>query len=155
VTWEAVVSVLAAPLAAIYMMSAHRSIRRMRAGDAEWRRRWRQLDRSRRRTIRQKMKRGQPVDRPEDAEVLVRAVAQTDHIMYAMTPMTVTSRLIVIAMLIGGIAAGVPFLIVCGVVGAGSTTLLDLLSRSQRRAYHKSAAATRRRHGLNRPAPHG
>jgi hypothetical protein len=154
VSWEAVVSVLAAPLTAIYMMSAHRAIRRMRAGDKEWRTHWRRLERSRRRAIRRKMNRGQPVDRPEDAEMLVRAVAQTDYVMRAMTPMTVTSKLIVIAMLVGGIAAGVPFLIVCGTVGMGSTTLLDLLSRSQRRAYHAAAAATRRRHGSNPPTPY-
>jgi hypothetical protein len=153
VNWEAVVSVIAAPMAALYMMSAHRSIRRMRAGDREWRRRWRELDGSRRKAIRRKMKRGEPVDGAEDAELLVRAVAQTDHVMRAMTPMTVTSLLIVIAMLVGGVVAGVTFLTVCGAVGAGSTALLDLLSLRQRRAYHQSAAATRRRHGLDARAP--
>jgi hypothetical protein len=49
VNWVTASMILAVPGCAIYVIAVRRSIKRLRAGDEEWRRRWRQLDRRRRR----------------------------------------------------------------------------------------------------------
>lgn len=139
-------AILAGPGCALYVMTVRRSIKRLRTGDAEWRRRWRQLDPQRRRTIRHRMRRGQPASDPEDADLLVRAVGQVDHVVRAMAPMTTSSLLIIAAMLVGGIVSGAAFLILAGAIGFVSWGVLDLLSRRQRSMYHRSASSTQRRH---------
>jgi hypothetical protein len=143
---DTVITVIAGPACVIYLILTRRSIGMMRAGDEEWRQRWRQLDPARRNSIRRRMKRGEAVPDREDAELALRAVAQIDHIRTAMAPVTVASMFLVLAVLVSGIVSGSTILIIVGALGLGSSAVFDLISRRQRRAYQTSSAATRRVH---------
>jgi hypothetical protein len=106
VSADAVIMLLAAPACVVYAILTRRSIRIMRAGDEEWRRRWRQLDSGRRRSIRQRMKRGEAVPDREDAELALRAMAQANYIRKANAPPMLASMLLVLAGFVAGAAAG-------------------------------------------------
>jgi hypothetical protein len=150
---ETVIPAIAAPACAIYLILTRRSIRTLREGDEEWRRRWRQLDSARRKSIRERMKRGEAVLDRGDAELAVRAVAQIDYVRKTMAPVTLASMLLVLAFLVVGVASGSTVLIIVGAFGLGSCAVLGLVSRRQRRRYQKSTAATRRIHDLDHPLP--
>ena len=150
---DTVITVIAAPGCVVYLILTRRSIRMMRAGDEEWRHRWRQMDPARRRSIRRQMKQGEAVPDIEDAELAVRAVAQVEYVRRSMAPVTRWSMLLVVAGLIAGVVFGSNILIIVGAFGLVSFAVLDLLSRWQRHRYQMSIAATRRFHEMDRPLP--
>ena len=142
------VAVILGPASVIHVILARRSIRLIRAGDNEWRQRWRGLDPDRRRSIRQRMKRGEPVLDREDAELALRADAQIDHVRGAIAPIALASQLLVVGFLVVGVVSGSVIFIIIGASGLGSGAVIDVLSRRQRRRSHTSAAATRRLHAM-------
>lgn len=143
-----VIGLFLGPVAIIDVILTRRFARSARQGDEEWRRRWRELDPARKQSIRRKMKRGEAVPDPEDAELARRAVAQVDYIRKAMAPLVIINMVVVLAFLAVGIASGLTFLIVVAAAGLGSTAVLDVLSRHQRRQHRQSVAATERLHAL-------
>lgn len=150
---DTAIMVIAAPACVVYLVLARRSIRAMRGGDEDWRRRWRQLDPDRRQSIRKRMKSGEAVADREEAELALRAVAQVNHVRIVTAPMTFASTLLVLAWLVVGAVSGSTILIVVGVFGVLSSGLFDLLSRRQRNQYKRSTAATQRLHQGERPPP--
>jgi hypothetical protein len=106
----AVIPLIAAPGCAIYLVLVRRAITTMRAGDEDWRQRWRELDPARRKAVRDCMKRGDPVSDRGDAELSLRAVAQVQHVRKAIAPPTFVSLLMVVAFLVAGVVSGSIFL---------------------------------------------
>lgn len=149
---SAVIAIVALPGCLVSLILTLRSIRLMRSGDEEWRQRWRQLDPQRRNSIRERMKQGEAVLDPEDAELALRAVAQVDYVRKSMAPMTRAAMLLVVVWLVVGVVSGSTVLIVIGAFGLLSSGVLDLLARRQRQRHHVSAVATRRLHDMD-PQP--
>lgn len=150
---DAVITVIAAPGCVVYVILTRRSIRMMRAGDEEWRQRWRQLDPARRRSIRKRMKRGEPIPGREDAELALRTVAQITHVRKAMAPVTIASMLLVLAWLVVGAVSGSTILVIVGAFGLVSSAVFGLLSEWQRHRYQMSIAATRRIYDIDHSLP--
>jgi LPXTG-motif cell wall-anchored protein len=121
-----------------------RFLAKVRQGDEEWRRRWRALDRGRRRAILRTMRKGQPVAEPEDADLALRAIAQIDHVRRAMRPLEWIGLGALVAILIDGIVSGDDGLLLIPAAGLALTLSLGALSWRRRRQLERSAAATRR-----------
>lgn len=147
-------TIVLVPVAALYVISARQSIKRLRTGDEEWRRRWRELDPSRRKAIRARMKSGEAVQDHKDAELSLRAIAQVDYVRKVMAPMSRTGLLLVVFWLVVGVITGSIVLVAVGVFSLGSGAVFDLLARRQRKRYQRSATATKRIHGMNSSLPH-
>jgi hypothetical protein len=137
----------------VYVVLALRFIRMSRAGDEDWRHRWRQLDANRRRSIRKRMKRGEAIRDGEDAELALRAVAQINYIRKAMAPVTLVSMFLVVAWLVVGAVSGSAILIIVGACGLVLSGVFGLAARWQRYRYERSTAATRRLHDVDHPLP--
>jgi hypothetical protein len=119
------------------------SLRSMRAGDEEWRARWRRLAPDRRRSILRTMRRGEPVRDRLDAELAIRAVAQLDHVRRALRPLHATYVPLLVAMVVIGLAGGWTGLAVIAGAGLAASALLAGIARQRRRRLQESVERTR------------
>ena len=90
------------------------------------------------------MKRGEAVEREEDAELARRAARQLEYVRKATRPLSIAGGGMVAFILIAGILSGSTGLAICGAVGLGGSALFGVLSQRQRHKFRQSLAATER-----------
>jgi hypothetical protein len=127
-----------------YTLLTLRFARDVRQGDEEWRRRFRELDPARRGAITQAMRGGRAVQDPEDAELLLRGVAQVEYVLRAMRPLSIVGAVAVVALLVAGVLANRSFLVWIAAAGLAAALVSAPLAWWRRKRYLQSAAATRR-----------
>lgn len=127
----------------VYGVLIPRWIRRMRHGDEDWRRRWQGLDRDRRAAIAVRLRRGEAVEDPVDAELALRAVAQLGHVRAATRPVNLVSYATIAGLLaLGAAGAHVILFAMAPLLIFGAVT--GVLSRRRWARYQRAAEATRR-----------
>lgn len=143
-TSTTVMTLTVAGLGIAYLAVIPRSLRRMRLGDEDWRRRWRALPAERRKAVLSSMRHGEPVRDPADAELALRGVAQVDYVRGAIRPVKLAGTGTLILLLIGGILSDQT--IYAFIAGAGLTAsgLVSVVARWQHHRLQQSADATRR-----------
>ena len=139
-------TITALVLIVIWLIITPRTIRRMQHGDSEWRDAWRALDSGRRKTIQRKLRHGQAVEDPGDAELALRAVAQVHHVKEAMHPTSVLGTMVLVVLLVGGIVDDEPVMVIIAGAGLGLSALMGVLSAVQDRRRQLSAQRTRALH---------
>jgi Flp pilus assembly protein TadB len=115
-----------------------RSIRTMRRGDDDWRRRWRALEPAHREEIVRALRRGEPLTDPADAELGTRAVAQLDHIRRAMRPIERLGIVVLAALLIAWLIGGRTVAAIIVAATLAFVALLDVVLRRRRRRMRRS-----------------
>ena len=129
-------------LIVIWVILAPRAARKIRQGDEEWRKAWGALDPARRKAITQKMRRGDPIDDPADAELGLRAIVQVDHVKDAMRLTSVLGTLVLGLLLIGGIVEDEPVRVLIAGAGLALSTLMAGLSWLRQRQRQLAAERT-------------
>ena len=123
-----------------------RALKSMRAGDEDWRARWRALEPDRRRAIVRTMRRGQPVEEPEDAALALRAVAQLHRVSRAMRPVNLLGSAMVVGLLIIGLTSGAAAITIIAGSGLAAATTTGAIARQRRQSLSRSAQRTRQLH---------
>ena len=120
-----------------------RFLRDMRAGDREWRRRWRALGSARRRTIMQALRRGEPVVDREDAELALGAVAQLERMDRAMRRLWLVHLPASLALILFGLSARTPVTAIMAALWLAVIAASEALNRWRRRRFQRSVELTR------------
>lgn len=128
----------------VYVALAWRAYGLIRGGHREWRERWRLLDAGRRHDIMVRLRDGQPVSDPEEAELALLALDRFEFIRHALRPITYAFTLLVLIELVAGLILGVSPAAVLGAIGVVFVGSLELSTRRRVARMHESAAATRR-----------
>jgi Flp pilus assembly protein TadB len=140
--------VLVIILAAVHLILFRPTMRRLRQvkqEGREFRRRWRELDRARRREVIRALRHGQAVTEPREAELALEAVRNDARVAAAMRPLQLIYVPAIAGMLVFGIVEHSRFLIFFTAAIVGSVVLARLFVWQRTRKLCAAAAATRAR----------
>ena len=136
------VGLIGGVLLLIVSLRARRSM--LEGSDEEWRRQWQALAPERRKAIRRSLRRGEAMHDANDAELALRAVAQTEHVRRSMRPITIVAVPMLSIWLVAGVLADQLILVVGTALALALGVVLAPVSWFQTKRLRQSAEATRR-----------
>jgi hypothetical protein len=120
-----------------------RFLRDVRAVDREWRRRWRALGVTRRRSIMRALRRGEPVCDREHAELALGAVAELERMDRAMRRLWLVHLPASVALILFGLSVGTPVTAIMAALWLALIAASEALNRWRRKRFQRSVELTR------------
>jgi hypothetical protein len=120
-----------------------RFLRDVRAVDREWRRRWRALGVTRRRSIMRALPRGEPVCDREHAELALGAVAELERMDRAMRRLWLVHLPASVALILFGLSVGTPVTAIMAALWLALIAASEALNRWRRKRFQRSVELTR------------